>query len=182
MRKVTILSFSGRSNGNCAAVADLIMNVFASANVCTSLISSIYEPCNSCDYQCLKPGEICPKLNDNQRNIMERLLESDLVYYIIPNYCGVPCANYYAFNERNVGYFNGDRSIMGKFMNLNKRFIIISNTESPAFEAAIRQQCAGNAKTLYLKSYKYEKNSIAGDLLTSQDATDDLFVFLAADL
>ena len=110
------------------------------------------------------------------------MLESDLIYYIIPNHCGVPCANYYAFNERNVGYFNGDRSIMGKFMNISKRFIMVSNTETTAFESVIKQQSTAEAKTLYLKTSKYKKNSIAGDLMTSKDAMDDLTAFLAADL
>ena len=182
MRKVTILNFSGRNNGNCKAVADCIISAFSKANVCSFIIPSIFEPCNGCDYQCLKPGEVCPKLANDQRDMMERMLESDLIYYIIPNYCGVPCANYYAFNERNVGYFNGDRSIMGKFMNISKRFIMVSNTETTAFESVIKQQSTAEAKTLYLKTSKYKKNSIAGDLMTSKDAMDDLAAFLAADL
>ena len=182
MRIITILNFSGRNNGNCKAVADYISKAFTTSNICSFIIPSIFEPCNGCDYQCLKPGEVCPKLTNDQRDMMERLLESDLIYYIIPNYCGVPCANYYAFNERNVGYFNGDRSIMVKFMSLNKRFIMISNTESPAFEAVIKQQSTGEARTLYLKSSKYQVNSIAGDLMTSKTAIDDLKAFLAADL
>ena len=182
MRKVTILNFSGRDNGNCAEVADRIVNTFTNTDVCSYLISSIYDPCNNCDYQCLKPGETCPKLSDNQRKLMDRVLASDLVYYIIPNYCGIPCANYHAFNERNVGYFNGDRSAMGRFMNLEKRFVMISNTESPAFEAVIKQQCTSEARTLYLKSSKYNKNSIAGDMMTSQEAAYDLTAFLAEDL
>ena len=182
MRKITILNFSGRNNGNCAAVTDHIMNAFKNTDICSYCVASIFNPCNSCDYQCLKPGNICPNLNDHQRKFMERLLESDLIYYIIPNYCGVPCANYYAFNERNVGYFNSDRSIIGKYMSLKKRFVMISNTESPAFEAVVKQQCTDEAKVVYLKSSTYNRSSIAGDLMTSPDAMDDLLTFLAADL
>lgn len=121
-------------------------------------------------------------MNDPQRNVMDQILGSNLVYYIIPNYCGVPSANYYAFNERIVGYFNGDRNLMGNYRNVPKRFIMISNTESPAFDAVVKQQADSEAKVLYLKSGKYAKNSIAGDLLTSQDAMRDLSAFLVEDM
>ena len=182
MINITILNFSARQTGNCAAVAEHIHHTFVNTNIHLYLISSIFTPCNSCNYQCLRSEEICPNLNERQRNVMDQILRSDLVYYIIPNYCGVPCANYYAFNERIVGYFNGNRDLMADYRNVLKRFVMISNTESPAFEAVAKQHTDGEAKVLYLKSSKYAKSSISGDLLVSQDAMSDLIAFLDYDI
>ena len=61
---------------------------------------------------------------------------------IIPNYCGYPCANYFAYNERSVGYFNLDKVLMDKYMNAKKRFIVVSNTEGTNIENALTQQSA----------------------------------------
>lgn len=182
MRNITILNFSGRKAGNCAGVETVIRCTFPNANIRAISVSSVYSPCNSCDYECLKPDVRCPLIDSAQEEAMRQILNSDLVYYIIPNYCGVPCGNYYAFNERNVGYFNGDRELMGKFLSIRKRFIMISNTEGAAFEMVMHQLSKQDAKALYLKSSKYAKSSIAGDLMTSTEAKADLTAFLAEDL
>ena len=117
-------------------------------------------------------------LTEDQRKIMDSVTEADLVYYIVPNYCGYPCANYFSFNERSVGYFNKDRNLMEKYMAVKKRFIIISNTENN-FAEAMRQQTNDQPDIFYLKSMKYQKQSIAGDLMTSEAAKADLRAFLA---
>ena len=62
-------------------------------------------------------------------------------------------------------------------MSVRKRFIIISNTESN-FTEAMQQQTNDQPDILYLKSRKYQKQSIAGDLLTSKAAKSDLQAFL----
>lgn len=183
MRNITILNFSARTNGNCAEIANIIKATYSSTNVCAFLISEVFEPCNGCDYQCLKPGANCPNITKAQLDLMEQILASDLLYYVIPNYCGVPCANYYAFNERNVGFFNSDRALIEKFASLEKRYIMVSNTEGTAFESVpIQQSRANGGKMLYLKTSNYAKSSIAGDLMTSSKAKSDLTTFLAEDL
>lgn len=108
---------------------------------------------------------------------MDRILNSSVVYFVIPNYCGFPCANYFAFNERSVGYFDLDNSKLEIYLNVPKRFIIISNSEG--FEDAMQQQTKEQPDIMYLKSRKYQKQSIAGDLLDSEAAKTDLHKFLA---
>ena len=90
--------------------------------------------------------------------MMDNICQADLAYFIVPNYCGYPCANYFAFNERTVGYFNLKRELMQKYMNVPKRFIMISNTEGSNFANAMKQQVNGEPDILYLKSGKYGKN------------------------
>ena len=109
---------------------------------------------------------------------MDAICSADLVYYIVPNYCGYPCANYFVFNERSVGYFNMDRALMQKYMAVTKRFVVISNTEGPNFANALKQQVAGEPEILYLKTSKYSKRSTAGDLTESEEAQADLLEFL----
>ena len=64
-------------------------------------------------------------------------------------------------------------------MDVQKRFIIVSNTEGATFDSAMRQQVNGDPDVLYLKSRKYQKRSIAGDILDSEAAIADLEAFLA---
>ena len=109
---------------------------------------------------------------------MRAVMQSDITYMIVPNFCGMPCANYYAYNERSVGFFNMDRSVMGQYMNVKKRFIIISNTETVMFDQAMRQQTKEDPDAVYLKSGKYGKRSTAGDILESAEAQADLKAFL----
>lgn len=109
---------------------------------------------------------------------MDRICRSDLVYFIVPNYCGYPCANYFAFNERSVGYFNLNRNRMDQYMSVPKRFIVVSNTAGDPFRAAMSQQTAKEPDILYLQSSKYHKRSIAGDLLESEAVKADLEAFL----
>ena len=109
--------------------------------------------------------------------MMDAIISSRLVYFLVPNYCGFPNANYFGFNERTVGYFGMDREKMNRYLEVPKRFIIVSNTEG--FEAAMHQQTSDDPKILYLKSGKYKKRSIAGDILDAEEARQDLLQFLA---
>lgn len=178
---VVILTFSGRNNGNCAKISEYIEQFYNRTNVYTVQIDSkAFAPCGGCDYECLKPELVCPMVSERSKEIMDKICNSDITYFIVPNYCGYPCANYFAFNERSVGYFNLDRVRMNQYMNVPKRFIIVSNTEGNNFEAAMQQQTIEAPKILYLKTGKYQKQSIAGDLLTSEAAKADLESFLTS--
>ena len=180
-KKVSILCFSGRKDENCAQIAEFIEQFYMRTNVHSFVIDGQnFAPCGGCSYECLKPGQLCPNLTQQQKQIMDSVCESDLVYFVVPNYCGYPCANYFAFNERSVGYFNMDRALMDRYMNAAKRFIIVSNSEGPNFKAAMQQQTNCEPEILYLKTRSYQKQSIAGDLLTSEAAKADLTAFLAS--
>ena len=180
-KRVLVLTFSSRKNGNCVAISRHICNFFKRTNVPVRVLdASQIAPCNGCDYECLRPGVICSNLTQEQSNLMDTLCNSDLVYFVVPNYCGLPCANYYAFNERTVGYFNMDREKMNQYMRVDKRFIIVSNTEG--FEQAMQQQTLDAPICIYLKTRQYSKQSINGDLMDSKDACRDQEAFLERDL
>lgn len=177
---ITILSFSSRADGNCAKISEYVSHYYMQTNVRLYIIDSKnFASCSNCNYECLKQGMRCPHLTENQKTIMDAICNSDLVYFIVPNYCGYPCANYFAYNERSVGYFSLDRAKMNRYMDVPKRFIIVSNTEG--FEKAMQQQTNSKPEILYLKSGKYKRQSIAGDLMDSETVRADLDTFLALD-
>lgn len=115
------------------------------------------------------------------QDVVNAVSNAELAYIIVPNFCGYPCANYFAFNERMVGVFSADRESKKQYMAVKKRFIVVSNTEGDSFRNALQQQTSGEPQILYLKSSKYGKRSIAGDILDSEDAVADLNAFLNAD-
>ncbi len=178
-KRMLILSFSARQSGNCANISRYITAFYTAETVQAYVIdSAIFPPCGNCDYECLRPDMLCPNLSAQQQRIMDDICSSDLVYFLIPNHCGGPCANYFAFNERSVGYFQQDVKKLEQYMNIKKRFIVVSNTEG--FEEFAMQQTLDAPDIFYLKSQKYQKQSIAGDILESEAAKADLEIFLKA--
>lgn len=177
-KNVVILNFSGRKNGNCSAIAQHITNYYENANIRSYHIDHKFGACGGCNYECLAPGVTCPNVSDFQKEIMGAICESDITYYIVPNYCGLPSSNYFAFNERSVGYFNMDRELLKKYMTVHKGFIVVSNTESDYFKQAMQQQTNQEMKILYMKTGKYGKRSTAGDILESEIAVADLNSYL----
>ena len=179
MKNIVILNFSGRKTGNCSAISDYIKTFYAEANVMAFHIDQTFGTCGCCDYECLKPGVRCPNVSSLQTEAMDAVCGADLVYYIVPNYCGLPSANYYAFNERCVGYFNMDRELTMKHRGVAKRFIIVSNTETDQFMQAMKMQSGTDPDMLYMKTGKYGKKSTTGDILDSDAAKADLDAYLA---
>lgn len=173
-KNVVILNFSGRKIGNCGRICDFLTDFYNRTNVCSLFVN--VGCCGNCNYECLNTNAICPNLDKEYLQIMDGIMDADLVYYVIPNFCGYPCANYFAFNERSVGYFNMDRVKMENYMKIPKRFIIVSNTEG--FEEVLMQQTIDEPIVQYMKSSKYNKRSTAGDIMECQEAKDDLTAFL----
>ena len=177
LKNVVILNFSGRNNGNCEDISMFIETFYVNSNTCSYKVGEYYSPFGNCDYECLRQGPGCPNLTEKQIKIMEDVLASDITYFIVPNYCGFPCANYFAFNERSVGFFHLDRAQMTNYIEVKKKFILVSNTEGDQFHKAMEQQ-SNSPDTLYLKSSTYQKKSISGDILTSKSAQATLKSFL----
>lgn len=176
-KSVVILSFSPRKHGNCANISKFISKFHEDQATIIHVNRELVSSCGNCDYECLTPGQHCPAITAEYEAMMDTIINSDLVYFVVPNYCGYPNANYFAFNERSVGYFSLDRQKMKRYLNISKRFIVVSNTEG--FEKAMQQQTDSEPKILYLKSGKYKKRSTAGDILDSEEAQQDLMEFLS---
>ena len=179
-KKVIILSFSPRNNGNCSNIADFIVQYYGKVNTTRfDITAENISPCYNCNYECLRSQSLCPRITDYQMQVMDASVNGSVIYFIVPNFCGQPNANYYAFNERSVGYFNLNQQLLEKYLSVRKRFIIVSNTENETFVNAMQQQTNETPEILYLKTRNYGKQSISGDLLESEAALHDLQAYLS---
>lgn len=177
--KITIVSFSNRENGNCQSIAKLAVEAYAGNEVkvfCFSYFA--LTPCGKCDNECFRAQTNCPYINDKTYEIYDSITNSDLAVFIVPNYCGYPCSNFFVFNERSLCYFCGNQGLLDKYENVQKKFIAISNSEADNMITAFSYQTYAAPDVLYLASKAYEKDSLAGDLMDSEAARKAVMDFL----
>ena len=114
--------------------------------------------------------------------MLEAMVHSDMVYFVLPNYCDYPCANYFIFNERSQCFFQGREDLLEAYLKVPKRSIVISSTNQDNFIRALAYQSDKEPEILFLSAKKYGKTSISGDLLTSQSALEDIRRFVSRPL
>lgn len=169
---VTILSFSGREDGNSIRVANVIADAIGRENTQIIDFSNVnVEPCNHCHCDCFLPEGKCP-VEDDVVSIYEKIMQSEQVFFILANYCGYPNANYFAFNERSSAYFLRNRDLLAKYLAVPKKFVIISNSNQEKF-AELAQYQVPNGTTpemLFLSSGKFKVSSFAGNLMEVPEA------------
>lgn len=134
---INVISFSGRPDGSCSAVAKMICAYYGEENTAvTDLCTTSIAPCGSCDYRCFS-GEDCPH-RDCANELYQAICESERCFYILPNYCGYPPAWFFIFNERGCGFFAGDQARLERYLAVPKAFIVISNTEIDCIAEALK--------------------------------------------
>lgn len=171
-----ILSFSSRPNGNCAAIAQFLGTLHSNAIVSDVFDSSI-AACGNCNYECFH-DQHCPHLHDPIYKIYETILQSDLTYFIVPNYCDYPCANFFLFQERGQSFFQKNAKQEHRYLTIPKKFIVISNTNQTNFENLFTAHTTDELpELLFLRAKAYQKSSIAGNLLSSAQAREDIQAF-----
>lgn len=175
--RVCIVSFSSRRNGNCAQIGKLMESVLDHAELFDFSNHSIH-PCGECDYQCFTSAQNCPYTDDMEYQILDAVTHSDLTYFIIPNYCDYPCANFYIFNERSQCYFQGHPELLDLYEKVQKRAVVVSNTNEENFIKALSYQSYEKTEILFLSAKRYGKVSIKGDLLTEYDVIKDIMKFI----
>lgn len=179
--RVLIISFSGKENGNSEQIAELIKaNLNAAADIFRFSENAI-SPCGSCRYQCFDDNRMCPHIDDAEYGLLEQISLCDELYFIVPNYCDYPCANYFIFNERSQVYFQGYRERLMEYEAIPKKFIVISGSDTDNFTRAFEYHCKDEPEILTLSAKKYGKHSIAGDLMQSEKARQAVLDFIGAD-
>jgi multimeric flavodoxin WrbA len=179
--KICIINFSSRADGNCAQIADVISAEYSNDEPKYYDFSAFQiEPCGKCHYECFKKRENCPYFTDKAFEIFETVTESDLAFYIVPNYCDYPCANFFVLNERSQCYFQNHWHLISKYLAVPKMFIVVSNTNQSNFREVFRYHLQENCapRILFLSAKEYHKSSIAGDLLAAEAAKVDLLSFI----
>lgn len=174
---VCIVSFSSRKNGNCSQISNYVGSLFP-GSVCYNFSNFHITACGNCQYQCFENTEACPYAKDKEHEILEAITRSQKVIFIVPNYCDYPCSNYFVFNERSLCYFQNDEKLLNAYMNVPKRFIVISNTNRSNFNSIFAYQTNEERKILFLSSKKYGKKSTDGDLITSSKMIEEVKSFV----
>ena len=178
--KRLVINFSGRLNGNCENVAKVIKETFDFDEVEIIHFNNInISPCTSCNYECFENKENCPYINDEILKIYHKILNSDFVYYIIPNYCGYPCANFFIFNERSVCVFSKNRELLNDYLQKSKKFIVISSSNQENFKNILQYQTTMAPDILFLSAREFNQKSIDGKLMDNEDAKNQLIEFLS---
>lgn len=174
---VCIVSFSSRKNGNCSQTGEFI-RAYLSDTILYDFANFTIHPCGDCSYQCFNGGSNCPYFLDKEREILDAITNSTTTYFIVPNYCDFPCSNFFVFNERSLCYFQNNEKLLARYLQASKKFIVISNTNLENFKTAFAYHTDNEPDILCLSSKKYGKSSTDNNLLSSQQAIDDLKEFI----
>ena len=176
--KEVIVSFSSRKNGNCSNIAGYINQI---EDISAMYMFSDFEihACGRCEYECFQDRLSCPYLDDAEYAILEEICGATCAYMIVPSYCDYPCANFFAFNERSLCYFQGRPDMLERYLSVPKKFIVVGNGSEENFRMAFMQHVVGEPEILVMRSKNYQKNSLAGDLITSEAACEDVRRFVS---
>ena len=181
--KICIVSFSGRPGGNCGSIAALIRRQWQGRGEVELFDFSALRitPCGACGCECFQVRERCPYFGDPEFALCDAVTHSGRAYFIVPNYCDYPCANFFAFNERSQCYYQGHSQLLEQYLDVEKKFIVVSNTGRDNFTAAFRYhvQEGQEPDVLFLSARKFGKVSIKGDLMDSGEARAALLGFIA---
>lgn len=174
---ICVVSFSSRAGGNCSQIGKLICSLLEDSQL-FDFSSFEVHPCGKCGYECFSEPEKCPYSADMERRLLDGIIHSDLTYFVLPNYCDYPCANFFVFNERSQCFFQGRPELLDAYEKVPKRAVVVSNTNVENFRQAMAYQAYEEPDILFLSAKKYGKGSIQGDLLTSEKAVSDIAAFV----
>ncbi len=172
-----VISFSGRKNGNCEKIGRLICSLLQNAEL-YSFADFTLQPCGGCHYECFDTREECPYIDDMECTLLEKIVKCKRAYYILPNYCDYPCANFFVFNERSQCYFQHRPKLLDAYEDVRKKFIVVSNTNEENFKLALSYHTAKAPEILFLSAKKYGKVSVHSDLLDSVQAAAEIRRFV----
>ena len=157
---IVVVNFSSRKDGNCYRISGVIKKHYRDKKVkIYNFYENTYTSCGHCDYECFKKR--C-KVNDGINEIFKSIVQSEETIFVLPNYCDYPNSNYFLFNERSCGFFNGNKDLLNRYLNIKKKFIVVSNSCHTIFYDTLKYQVSENTKPeiLYFNSKKFNQNPI----------------------
>lgn len=181
--KICIISFSGRAGGSCSNIAEVLRQYWKEEAEVYDFSNLSITPCGHCGYQCFQAGDKCPYFSDPVYGMYGAVVKSEVTCYIVPNYCDYPCANFFAFNERSQCFFQNHQELLDAYLAVRKKFIVVSNTGRENFESAFRYHVSEEVDPdiLFLSAKKYQKISIHGDLMDSEEVRQAVLQFAVQD-
>lgn len=124
-----IITFSGRTAGNCNAVANYIKR---DADVIADFGTLSIHSCSQCRYECF--NGVCKYRDDGIYGLYDRFRNYEKIILIVPMYCGNPSSLYFIFNERSQDFFTHNPEVYAELVR-KMYFIGIygSSEETPDF-------------------------------------------------
>lgn len=181
--KILGLVFSGRSDGNSFKTLDYCLDGFRKVTDNTEIISindlSIH-PCGKCKYECCKNGA-CP-INDDISDLFKKCLESDLILFSLPTYCGHLPSSYFIFSERSQAILRDKKIYEDQF--LKKINIILIGNIIAGGDMALHEALnsfTGRGffpETVLLSSRDYNMKPIDGNLIENSHVRHKLDGFI----
>ena len=144
----TIISFSSRKNGNCGKISELIGTKVANVQI-FSFSDFQISPCGGCDYECFRSREACPHFGDMEYRLLDAVCRSERTNFVLPNYSDYPNAYLFIFNERCQCYFQGHPELLEQYLNVPKKFVVVSNSAGRNFQEAFTQHAADEPEILF---------------------------------
>ena len=177
---ICVVSFSSRKGGNCSKISELLCSLLPDVKRYDFSEFEIH-PCGTCAYECFSENRRCPWIEDKEFELLDAITNSTLTYFILPNYCDYPCANFFIFNERSLCYFQNRADLLEAYESVSKKCIVVSGTNEENFKTALAYHGEKEPPILFLSAKKYGKRSTDGDLLSSEQAVADIKRFVWED-
>ncbi|MCM1561940.1 MAG: NAD(P)H-dependent oxidoreductase [Butyrivibrio sp.] len=164
--KVCVINFSSRKNGNGHHILEYITEIMSKERGEYDIIdfsSFDVNPCGKCNYECF--GNLCIYRDDGIYSAYRKILMASIVVSVIPIYGGLPCSNFFAFNERAQGAFRDEE--FGKLESIRNKYIIIGNSGKEITKKIVYENDK-NAKEddfIAVSSNEMGEQSIKGNLM-----------------
>lgn len=176
---IVVVNFSSRKDGNCYQISGVVKKHYKEKKVkIFNFYENTYNSCGHCDYECFKKK--C-KIGDGINEIFKAIVQSEETVFVVPNYCDYPNSNFFLFNERSCGFFNGNKDLMNRYLNIPKKFIVVSNSCNNSFKTAFSYHLSSDVtpNILYFNSKKFDQNPLDGKLMSNKEAEHLVYDFLS---
>ncbi len=150
MKNRLFISFSAKSDGNCAE----IINAYKTEHDDSVLFKDLQvHPCSNCEYECM--SGICKYRDDDIYKLYSSFVHYEKIYLLIPMYCSNPCSLFFIFNERGQDYFMHNELTY----NIDERLFYIgiygAKEEYPLFLEHFRNDALQGKHILGIERHKY---------------------------
>lgn len=164
--KVSVINYSSRKNGNGYHIAEYIKEIVLRENKEFDLIDfSCFSAnaCGKCNYECF--DNCCVYKDDEIYSAYRKILKTNMVISVIPIYGGLPCSNYFVFNERAQGAFKDEE--FEQLEEIRNKYIIIGNTGVEITKKIVYENDdhAKDEDFLVISSNEIGERSIKGNLM-----------------
>ena len=175
--KKSIINFSGRNNGNCNDIAEYIKEVLNADIDILDFCGTKITPCGNCNYECLDTADGC-LIDDGIAGAYAALINTDIIYFVVPNYINYPCANFWIFNERKQGVFGRKPDLERHYLQIKKKFVVVSNTEKENFRQIFKSHIKGDVDILFMATRDFAKGGVRGGLMEDARAKAKIKEFI----